>query len=170
MSVCSPILITKWKIWVSWKFIRNRIPNSMKIANSFKFWKFYSVTSKVTLWIVIVNSRCSMKWLMNITNIMNQKSHGNRVCILFSTVSLCFNCVFNVWSSIWIIKPINKTGKSFSYIMSIWFEIEISECTTLIKIWLINKVPSLLVISTVVFKAVSKSSTLSEWMISFVFC
>lgn len=110
---------------------------------------------------------------MNIAGVVNQESHGSGHTVSFGmllvgTVHDCLVLV-GILVVISLVEPFVEGGEDLGDVVGIEGEVEVANFSTLVEEWLINKVPSSLVLATMVFlNDISKSCALREHMIAFI--
>ena len=147
LTLFDPIIVVKWcpEIGVM-HLINHIIPKSMKIIIRIiawvKVWECEIVTPCISMLELRIYSCSYMKWLMNITNKMHQKSHGSRVCISLSfcswLVQLNLLSIIVIWLA--IVKPISNSIYCVNDVVWFFFEC-VTNKFTLIKIRFILKMP-----------------------------
>jgi hypothetical protein len=66
--------ISTYKLVVNMELIQHRVPNSMKLFGTIMAWEFEIIATTITSREFRVYSAERMKWLMNVSKIMDQKS------------------------------------------------------------------------------------------------
>ena len=145
----------------------------MELVDSVFFSKIKEVPSLITFWILIINTSCSMERLMNITNIMNKVSQRNWFanisgirCFAILHDSLVYIGELKSWISS---QPRDDFRNCLCNVMLIFNKTcEICLISTLVKIWLINKVPWDIVSASfsIFLYLISESCTFNKRIIS----
>ena len=143
----------------------------MKVLSSTNVRQSLVVTSLVPFFMFIIDLRYCMQRLVNISNVMYDQSKCERPCIGFVrkvlydllVVVVCLELLITVF------QPRIETLKCAHNFIDIFNEIKVRQLASLIEIGLINKVPCKLKL-VCWFNIVSKGSTLSKWIITFIRC
>lgn len=175
ITLVNPVVISDWHLLSNVEFVKNFVPNGMKLFSSIVTFCWEWVTSSITCWIFVVNSADAMKWLMDVSKIVHQKSqcvwHSNFFwCVGTILPHLVFSNCLNIKLSIItfsFIKPVCDSSNGFSNIVGIWFEIVVANIRIIVKIWLINEMPARLPASSMIFDIVSKCDALSKSVLIF---
>ena len=106
-----------------------------------------AVASSVTSGVVAVHSGGGVKWLMDITRVVHEESHGSRDAVGFSVLllSVGHNLFVLVVGSVVVllVQPVREAADGFNNVVLINFKVwEVGDFTTLIKEWCVNEVPS----------------------------
>ena len=112
--------------------VHHCIPKRMKIIHRVVIRKSKIITTSITMRIVRIDSSRTMKRLMNISKVVNKKSHIYWLCLIFI-------CIFRIHCSVDIVSviawlsshPIHDITYDSSYII-----------ICLAKIWIVMNVPS----------------------------
>jgi len=89
-SLVNPVIISEWNFFGNVEFVKNFIPNSMKFFSSIMTFCWEIITSFITSWVFVINSSNAMKWLMDISQIVHQKSDSVGESKLFGSFSSIF--------------------------------------------------------------------------------
>lgn len=133
-----------------------------------------TISSLITLRVVWVNSRSSMQWLMNISNVMNKQPHCSWKTILFSLICSAmvhYLLIFiNILVTFFLVKPFHNVLNCNTSVVIVLSEIEFINILIIVNIWNVNKMPVTLKLSSFRLYVICKSSTFDKWIVLFFFC
>jgi len=113
-----------------------------------------------------------MEWLMNITDIVDKKTHGCRNSIFDSEtlVKMFHDLTIHVALIVafLLIEPVADAVDGLSDVVCILGEVEVFKGTTLVKVWLVNKMPTCLPSSSMPFDVISERSAFHHWVVTFI--
>ena len=130
------------------------------------------VTTRISMGVVIINKSCSVKWLMNISNVMDDKSESKRLLIC-QKGECCRDLL--VVSSCSVIASLSEEVSQSIESLNIVFNISNKSRVIsngfafLVNVRLVNEMPSRLPFVTQTLDHISKSSTFNERVTSFTF-
>lgn len=118
----------------------------------------------------MVDSSRGVQWLVKVTNVVDDKSHGSRLADFFSVflVSVIHDHLVLVRVLIpWrLLEPVGQSVDDLGNVVVIEGEVVVRDLAALVKEWLINEVPSALVLAPLLaLDKVGIGGTLSEWML-----
>lgn len=107
---------------------------------------------------------------MKVANVVDEEAHGSGQAILLGVIHVGMVHDFFVFISIlvaWCLgEPHSQSIDDFGNIMTVEFEIEVTNVTALVEVWLINEMPSFLVPALLLsLDEVGVGGALSEWML-----
>jgi len=117
----------------------------VKLIDIFFWMDWEAVTASVTLGVLSINQSGAVKWLVDISKIVDEKSHGNRLGVFFGLSwdqmahDLLVNVGFIIARS--LVHPVDDGRDSFSDVVLCIFELPI-RCVTLVVEGLVNEMPS----------------------------
>merc|ERR1719506_2368490 len=85
-TISFPSTLREWQGRVPTELVSNRVPYGMEVLNSIFDWNMNHITTEVTLWVFMINSSSCMKWLMNISNIVDHESQGCGIGIFITSL------------------------------------------------------------------------------------
>lgn len=141
--------------------MKNWVPKWMKIADWINTCKFETISTSVSVRVGSSVSAFSVEWLMDVSNIMNQKSEVEAISKIPWDCSLVGNWFF----SFSIFQSTDKFTHYPSNVEFLWMPVWF--CESVIKEWIVNKVPIWLIIPSFWLDFVSKGSALNKWVILF---
>ena len=62
---------------IATEFVANGVPNGVEVVGSFAVRKINEIATKVTLWILVVDSGSGVQWLVQVADVMNEEAHGS---------------------------------------------------------------------------------------------
>jgi len=147
----------------------------MELFSSIMAFSWERITSFITFWIFVINSANTMKWLMNVSQIMHQESNSiTQSNVLRWVRSVILHLVFSyglnhksVFVVAFLVEPVGDIGNGFGNVVGVRFEIIVINILIVVQIRLINKMPGRLPLPTMIFDVVSKGNTFSECMLIF---
>ena len=74
-----PVTVVEWKVSKSSELVANGVPDCVEVRGSFAIGQVHEVPSKVTSWILVINSGSGVQWLMQVANVVDDESHGSRL-------------------------------------------------------------------------------------------
>jgi len=105
-----------------------------------------AVATSVTLWVHIVNQSGAVKWLVDISKIVDEKSHGNGLGVFFglSWDQMAHDLLVDIGFIIarGLVHPVDDGRDSFSDVVLCIFELPIRWGSTLVVEGLVNEMPS----------------------------
>jgi hypothetical protein len=105
---------------------------------------------------------------MDISKVVNDQSQSERFLIFFCLPSLLnLLDVCGLKSCLVIFQELGEGIKGIHNFNVSNLKVEVIELTTLVEVWLVDKVPWALPVHVLVFNLISKGCTLCEWVISF---
>ena len=57
-------------------FVKDHVPQGMKLIHTVVVFELESIGSVITIWIITVESRLTMEWLMDITEVVDEKTES----------------------------------------------------------------------------------------------
>lgn len=167
-----PFTVSEGEVLESGILVSNGVPNCVEIVSSLNRWKWNGISTEVTSLVVFVDSGGGVKWLMDITGVVDQESHGGGHTVLLSMILVSavhdLLVLISVLISVRFVEPQVEGGQDLGDIVGIECEVKVFDVATLVEVWLINEMPSPLVLSTMVLlDDISESCTLGEHVISF---
>lgn len=169
-----PVCVIHRKMNITLIFIANRVPDRMKVGDTVSVGHFEVIASSVASGIVGVDSGDRVKRLMNVTQVVNQQSHGKGFTFSLSELGMQMrhNLLIGVCElkAFFLFHPTHNFGNGSSHIMAFRFEKRIvCFCAALIEISLVDEVPEELVVAWVsrFIYDVSKCGALDEWVFIF---
>jgi len=174
-----PISCGKRQILVPLKFIENRVPHFMEVADP-GIWVFGvirngdCVAAEISLGVVMVDSGSAVEGLMNIAHIMDQESHGGRKTALFhrAVVAVLHDLLVGVLVLVigGLSEPFGDSTDRLRNVVRIKREIVIGDFSSLVEVRNVDKVPALLVFASFVFDIIGKSGAFDHWVVPFFLC
>ena len=171
-----PGVSCEWKLRVLCDCVHNFVPHSMQFFCPTMAWQSEVIATSVTLRKFFVDSGLSVKRLVRISNVVNQKSEslgpGVFHCVFIFTCVLCDQLLINGRRFIarGCVEPVSYRSQSFSHIVNWQGEIEVGNVATLVEVGLVVKVPLSLpgtTSSSPVDKVISIGGTLNKLVITF---
>lgn len=165
-----PVAVAKWKVGIAGVLVTDGVPNGVQVLSSLVVWQVDGVTSTVALGELVVHSGGRVQWLMEVTDVVDDKSQRSRLAILLRVilVSVLHDqlVLVGVLISIGTLEPVCQSVDNLSDVVVVHGEVEVVEAATLVEEWLVDKVPSNLVLSLwLTLDKVGIGGALSEWMI-----
>ena len=123
--------------------VDNFVPNTVQVFGAIMRLNWEAISSLISSWVFRVHSGGRVEWLMQISNVVHQKSDGSgQIGFLgVAWLSILLNLLSIVVLLI-LVEPVDDTLDGLRAIM--WWEIEfweISQASTLIEVWSILEVP-----------------------------
>jgi len=72
----SPGVSGERKLWVGVELIDNLVPDRVEVLDFDVSYEWEVIATSVSVWIFLVKSGLSVEWLVGVSDIMEQKSHG----------------------------------------------------------------------------------------------
>ena len=63
--------------------MEDRVPEEMKVVYLILAWESEAVTTSITSWELMINSRDAVEWLMDISQIMDQETKSKGLANIF---------------------------------------------------------------------------------------
>ena len=154
---------------ISREFINDWVPNSMKVVNTIMMCvrDFLEITTFITFWVIMVDQSHSMEGLVNISNIMYNKSEGKWLLVIFIFEIFLDNFdILSVFRWTVTFEEFDQGIESHINLLRRWFEVwEVFFGSTLIKVWLVDEMPAWLPSHALTLDFICKSCTFSERMV-----
>jgi hypothetical protein len=144
----------------------------VEVLGSINWWDWEAVASSVSSWVVAVHSGGGMKWLMDVTGVVHDESHGSGYGVDLSR-GLIFvshdGFVLVVGGIVvWLVDPVSDAVDGLDDGVVIDLEVwEVGDITTLIEEGGVNEMPSGLVWTTLIFNIISECDAFNKWMVAF---
>lgn len=155
------------------ELVKNRVPSSMQLINAVVVGKGEFITTSVPSWELTINPTQSVKWLVSISEIVDQESKGVWLSSLLIILSVVHNSLVDerVLVTRGALEPVNYAWNSCTDVLLIELKIRVViDVITLIKVRDINKMPVWLPATALVLDHVSEGSRLNERMIALAIC
>jgi hypothetical protein len=127
------------------ELIDNMIPNSMKLIGLIMIWKWEGVATFVSGWVLSIYSGDHMHWLMDISHEVHEETKcvGKSIVVILGALLIGdgFYDIVVVGIVAFLIEPVSDTVHGINDVVLGILEGEIIKGTSLVKIWLIFKVP-----------------------------
>lgn len=142
----------------------------MKIAHTIDVGDPLAVAAFITLRVLVVNLSNSMKWLVDVTSVVNDEAEGERALVF-----LIFKAVLDLRDicaarNIFILQESRQIGESLHNIHVRHFKLRIvGGITTVGEIRLINEVPLALEAVALALDVIGKVCALSERVVLLIF-
>lgn len=144
----------------------------MEFLKSTLGWEWEVIATSVSSGVLVVNSGRGVEWLMDITGVVDEESHGGGCTVFLGVVFVGVahdSFVFiGVLVAVSLVEPHLEGSNDLSDVVLVLDEIEVLDFATLIEEWSINEMPSLLVHAALILNVIGESSAFSEWMFVFV--
>merc|ERR1719453_512482 len=164
-----PGAFVEWKLCVSGKLVDDRVPHSMEITSPINIWKIDQVSSEVAPLIRFVYSCGGMKWLMNVTSVVDEEPHGVGESVSLRVImmgvfhdSLILVCLL---VTVCLVHPHVKGLDHFGDVVGVTGEVEVRDFASLVKVGLIDEMPSFLPITTFAFDFIGECRAFNHWMV-----
>ena len=157
LSELSPGLLTQWLLEVLVKLVDGRVPKSVELIDVLLLLKHEEVATHVSVGELLGESADSVKWLMNITNIMDEKSQVE------SITKIPLDSM--IWVSFVGFELLCHVVNGPGDIVCLWVDRLVE---ALVKERLIDEMPRGLVIESLVFDVIGEGGTLDKHVLVFV--
>jgi len=149
--------------WVSTVVVGNGVPNGVEVRSTANAGKVLLVTTGITRGVGWVNFRDGVKGLMNITNVVDDQAESERsgISLDWEVLDDLLVVVAGLVVSTTVWEPLGQVSEGWNNFVHVGLEGEVRERTTLIKVGLVNEVPSRLE-AVSAFDVIGKSCSLSE--------
>jgi len=149
VSQFGPVGRGERKLEVIWLSVDNRVPNSVKVAGSVNRWKFDSVSSEVSTWVVVVYSGGSVEWLVHISSVVDEQSEGSGLGVVLSGFSVSVGHDFLVGVLLGVVafflEPVSDAWHDHGDVVHVFHEAVVAQGSTLVEVGVVNEMPVLLV-------------------------
>lgn len=155
---------------VSSELVDEVVPDSVEVLGGVLWRHVEEVTALVTLGVLVVNSSNGVKWLVNISKIVDEKSQGIRLGLIIIT-NMLFNSLVDEWVlvSVCLGDPVHDGGDDGDdVVLGVVLEVGVVvHGTALIEVGDIGEMPWTLPGAALCLNLISKSGALNEWIASF---
>lgn len=164
----APLAARHGKARVTSVLVDDGIPNSVEVTSTVLVGDPLRVTTAVTRWELGVDLSGSVEWLMDVTNVVDNKSEGEGASVvLVGEVSV--DLVIVVGALVTILQVGCQVSDGIRNEVIIHIEGVVIKRTTFIKIWLVNEMPSRLERVTLTLDVVSESGAFNKGVVTLVF-
>lgn len=169
ISKSVPVSRVKRKVGVTSELVDDGVPDGVEVSSTILVGDPLRVTTTVTSGELAVDLSGSVERLMKITDIVDNETESEGATI-FLVAEFVVDCLVVVVVSVVtvVLEPGGQVGDSISDIVFILLEIEVIKRTTLVKVWLVDKMPSRLPGVTLTLNVIGEGSALNERIVTFV--
>lgn len=145
----------------------------MEVLGSIVGWESEGVATSISGWVLVVDSGGSVERLMDISNIVEEESHGGGeldiLGLAFVSVGLDLLVLVGGLVVTIVVEPVDNGRHGLGGVVVLHLEVEVADLGAwLIEVWSVDVMPVGLVRATHVLDVVSEDSALNEWIVLLV--